>query len=215
MTMKKESTKEKLLKVASALFSQKSFSDLTTREIANKAKVNLSAIKYYFSSKENLFIETLTLLLQDIKEKNIDYLQFEGEISQEEAISKFKSFVKNLNSLMSLPRTVHPFKIMLREVLAINKKNKKMCEIMIDIITNEFMKPFEEKGVRLIGFIAPHLSNEDKVNAINAVCSMCSHYLIAGDFIKSMRGINISDGDTLDKFSDFITNFTLKGLGIN
>ena len=213
--MKKESTKEKLLKVASVLFSQKSFSDLTTREIANKAKVNLSSIKYYFSSKENLFIETLKLLLQDIREKNIDYLQFEGEISQEEAISKFKSFVKNLNSLMSLPRAVHPCKIMLREVLAINKKNKKMCEIMIDIITNEFMKPFEEKGVRLISFVAPHLSDEDKVNAFNVVCSMCSHYLISGDFIKSMRGSNVSDGDTLDKFSDFITNFTLKGLGVN
>lgn len=213
--MAKESTKNKLLRASSILFSQNSYSDLTTREIADKAKVNLSAIKYYFSSKENLFIETLTILLKDIKKDDIDSLDFTGDLTKEEALSRFKSFVRSFTYLMSLPRQVHPCKMMLRELLATNKKNKKLCDQIVTIITNEFMLPFNKQVVKLLGYVAPHLTNEEKQHAFEVLCAMCSHYLLAGDFIKKMYGANANDSDTLDKFSSFITNFTLKGLGVN
>ena len=50
-------TSELILEIASKLFSQKGFNGTSIREIASKAKVNISAISYHFESKENLFLQ--------------------------------------------------------------------------------------------------------------------------------------------------------------
>ncbi|MGI6680823.1 MAG: TetR/AcrR family transcriptional regulator [Bdellovibrionota bacterium] len=212
--MKKESTKDKLLKAAAQLFSQSSFSDLTTREIASKAKVNLSAIKYYFSTKENLFIETLNMLLVEIRNENVENLNFEDSISQKEAINRFKNFIRNFTELMSLPRSVHPCKMMLREFLALNRKNKKMCETMVSIITEEFVRPFEEKVVKLLSLVAPEFSKKEYAMVFQLICAMCTHCLLSGEYIKRMYGIDYTKSEELNKFSDYVANFSLKGLGV-
>lgn len=53
--MSGEETKNKIIEVAAVLFAQKGFEGASVREIAKKAEVNLAAINYHFSSKNNLF----------------------------------------------------------------------------------------------------------------------------------------------------------------
>lgn len=48
-------TREKVFKVALEEFANKSFKEVSTREITKKAGVNLSSIKYYFGDKESLY----------------------------------------------------------------------------------------------------------------------------------------------------------------
>ncbi len=48
-------TKNKLLKIAAEMFARHGYEGVSTRELAQKAKVNLSAINYYFGSKQNLY----------------------------------------------------------------------------------------------------------------------------------------------------------------
>lgn len=52
-------TKEKILKSALKLFSQKGYLGTTTKEIAKEAQVAEVTLFRYFASKENLFIEVL------------------------------------------------------------------------------------------------------------------------------------------------------------
>src|SRR5690554_8227300 len=52
MDNKYTTTQEKILSAAIELFGSKG--DMTTREIAKKAKVNVAAINYHFHSKDNL-----------------------------------------------------------------------------------------------------------------------------------------------------------------
>lgn len=52
-------TKEKILKSALKLFSQKGYLGTTTKEIAKEAKVAEVTLFRYFNSKENLFIDVL------------------------------------------------------------------------------------------------------------------------------------------------------------
>ncbi len=213
--MKKENTKEKLLKASKVLFSEKSFSDITTREIADKANVNLSAIRYYFSSKENLFIEVIRALFNELRGEYRDFMaDIDDVVSRDGAILKLKVFINDFTKLMSLPRVPNPTKMMCREVLAMNNKNKKMCNEMIKIITEEFLRPFHENGFKLINLIIPNASTEYKRNAFNLICSMCSHFLISGEFTKKLYNVDVRDKEVLDDFSDCIIKFTFAGLGV-
>lgn len=55
----KTSRKEEIIKVASKLFSAKSFHDVTMDEIADKVGVAKGTLYLYFSSKEKLYLEIL------------------------------------------------------------------------------------------------------------------------------------------------------------
>ncbi len=55
------STKEKILKTAIKLFSQKGYLGATTKEIAKEAGIAEVTLFRYFPSKENLFEETLSV----------------------------------------------------------------------------------------------------------------------------------------------------------
>jgi AcrR family transcriptional regulator len=51
-------TREKLLAAASQVFVEKGFRDATVAEICKQADANISAVNYYFGSKEALYQET-------------------------------------------------------------------------------------------------------------------------------------------------------------
>lgn len=55
-------TRHKILRAAARLFAQKGFSGTSVRDIVSMAKVNVSAIHYYFGDKRNLCKETLQFL---------------------------------------------------------------------------------------------------------------------------------------------------------
>jgi len=55
-----EDTWRRILETALALFAAEGFEGASTREIAERAGVNLPAIQYYFGSKEGLYRETIT-----------------------------------------------------------------------------------------------------------------------------------------------------------
>ncbi len=56
---KGEETKEKLLEVATELFANQGFEGASIRELARLADVNLGAVNYHFSNKQNLYHEVL------------------------------------------------------------------------------------------------------------------------------------------------------------
>ncbi|MBL4906369.1 MAG: CerR family C-terminal domain-containing protein [Sneathiella sp.] len=62
----KVSAADRLLNAAGPLFADRPFDAVSTREIANAANVNLSAISYHFSSKEGLYEAVFKKLLDDL-----------------------------------------------------------------------------------------------------------------------------------------------------
>jgi AcrR family transcriptional regulator len=64
---KKESAREKIMKVATSLFAKKGFDAATVDEIAAKAKVNKALIYYYFKNKDDL----LTKIFDSFMEKGL------------------------------------------------------------------------------------------------------------------------------------------------
>jgi len=59
-------SKEHIIIVASRLFLQKSFKEVTMREIVEKTGLSKGAFYHYFTSKEQLFLEVLDFFFTDI-----------------------------------------------------------------------------------------------------------------------------------------------------
>jgi AcrR family transcriptional regulator len=58
--------KDKIIKAAINVFAQKGVHGARMEEIALSAKVNKAMVYYFFSTKENLYIEVLTFIIQEI-----------------------------------------------------------------------------------------------------------------------------------------------------
>jgi AcrR family transcriptional regulator len=59
LTEDRQTTKNRLLDAAEALFAEKSFENVSIRELATAADVNVAAVNYHFQNKENLFHEVV------------------------------------------------------------------------------------------------------------------------------------------------------------
>jgi Transcriptional regulator len=57
-------TKKKLIIAAGKLFAEKGYEGVSTRMIAEEAKVNLGGIHYHFGSKEKLYVELFRFVLR-------------------------------------------------------------------------------------------------------------------------------------------------------
>lgn len=59
MIEQEQTTEEKILEAASEVFTEKGFAGTRTRDIAEKAGINLALLNYYFRSKEKLFEQVM------------------------------------------------------------------------------------------------------------------------------------------------------------
>ncbi len=67
MAVDKADTRSRILKAAADIIGRERNLNLTIREIANRAEVNIASINYHFRSKENLLDEVELLLMENIR----------------------------------------------------------------------------------------------------------------------------------------------------
>ncbi|MDD3839830.1 MAG: TetR/AcrR family transcriptional regulator [Clostridia bacterium] len=63
-----KSTREQIIEAALEILSKKASFQLTTREVVEKANVNIAAVNYYFGSKDNLIEQAIEFLLKKLYE---------------------------------------------------------------------------------------------------------------------------------------------------
>lgn len=68
-------SKTRLLEVALKLFATKGLDGVSTRGIAQKAQVNISAITYYFGGKESLYLAVLEYIKDILKKDAADIIK--------------------------------------------------------------------------------------------------------------------------------------------
>lgn len=68
MAEEKNDTKSKIIEAAAEIIGRERNLNLTIREIANRAGVNIASVNYYFGSKDNLLSEVEMLLMEKIRQ---------------------------------------------------------------------------------------------------------------------------------------------------
>jgi AcrR family transcriptional regulator len=92
------STKEKILRAAVELFSEKGFAGTTTRDICAKAECNIAAVNYHFKGKKGLGSAVVDYLFKDYDERHSSFLDAPLPRSESEWREMMVGFVRNFIS---------------------------------------------------------------------------------------------------------------------
>lgn len=90
-----QDSKEHILKTAFSLFIQKSFKEVTMKEIVEKTGLSKGAFYHYFESKEQLFLEVIDFYLKDLM--RIDYEAYSHKSLWEFCEDYMADMMKKLN----------------------------------------------------------------------------------------------------------------------
>jgi AcrR family transcriptional regulator len=106
---KKESTRKKIIKVATSLFSERGFDAATVDQIAAKAKVNKALIYYYFKNKKDLlakifdsFIEEGLVRFQELFARMESKEVFDSRDRVDELMAILLDFMKENKEILKL-----------------------------------------------------------------------------------------------------------------
>ncbi|MCZ2082921.1 MAG: TetR/AcrR family transcriptional regulator [Flavobacteriales bacterium] len=135
---------EHILLHAEKLFAEKGFEGSSTREISEKAKVNVSMISYYFGSKEKLFVKIFEVRMNES-------LKFSEDVLANQNLNEWEKLVIIINRYADRVKNLKTFyRILQREQL--NSKNPVIAEFLkkskkgfLAIYTELFEKGFEKK----------------------------------------------------------------------
>lgn len=193
--------KEKLLKVALTLFSQKGYSAVSIREIAKKANVNAANISYHFGSKFGLYKALFEKVLNSRQEEFVHFDNHHKDSCKQKAICR----VQMITELMERePQIINLlFRILLTES---DKKIK-------DVVTRKFLPPLCENIFGIIGNakINTKFNFVDSENLASFVIAVKAFwFLFADDFahacpqVKRGKQLISNTDEALEKLMDAV-----------
>ena len=121
MNDQEQSTEEKILEAASEVFTKKGFAGTRTRDIAEKAGINLALLNYYFRSKEKLFEQVMKIKVVLLFGKILPILINEKTSLEEKIDLASEKYFEILSKNPNLPLFV---------ISEIQKKNSNITKII-------------------------------------------------------------------------------------
>jgi len=126
MTNQKKNAKEKIMKIAAKLFSEKGYAKVSIREISAAAGVNSAMIYYYFTSKD-------------------DVLKSLYRFYTEERLKE----CPDLNELLRLAETEPPHAVLMKSEFHFNEKTRKTLDQILVTASREICSdPKSEQFIR-------------------------------------------------------------------
>lgn len=187
-----KSKKSKILGIAQELLGQKPIDEISIREIAGLASVNVASINYYFGSKEALFDEALgTLMMNGIEEwisNNIDYENI--------SFSDLVNFVYFLH--VSVIR--HPSISKTRVIYQLNNSVPNRVNIAI---YNEIYK--------LARYISTGVNEDHLKIQVSMIYSSLANYSCSVSDLCEFLELNLREDDSLHKYTSIVLQQIFKG----
>ena len=121
MIEQEQTTEEKILEAASEVFTEKGFAGTRTRDIAEKAGINLALLNYYFRSKEKLFEQVMKIKVVLLFGKIFPILSNEKTSLEEKIDLASEKYFEILSKNPNLPLFV---------ISEIQKKNSNITKII-------------------------------------------------------------------------------------
>ncbi|SHH68646.1 MULTISPECIES: forespore capture DNA-binding protein RefZ [Virgibacillus] len=112
--MKINPSKQKVIEAATELFFQKGFHGTSVRDIADKARVNVSLISYYFKGKQGL----LEFAVTDYYEKYLETV--EATIKQNQHLNKLQQLKELIFFIIQYKQTKHQFSCFIHRELSLD-----------------------------------------------------------------------------------------------
>ena len=200
-------TREKILMIALDMFGEYGFNGVSTRDISKKADVNISAINYYFNSKEGLYLEVIKYIADLIKvkfQRCVDIISSckDKPIDEKLAISIFSSLLDNISDTVLKNDMPSVSMILIREIMKPN--------IGTEIIYNDLVLPFHNTLLKVIKVI---IGNDFSEKEITIIIHTILGQIMGFSANKAM--ITRLNTDKIDDKTLFLIKGTIKKQSIN
>lgn len=197
-------TRERLLGAAEKLFSARGYAAVSVRDIAADAGANLSAIKYHFGSKEDLYLATVGRALSEPRILANWALLRREPAGPAEAAGMLVAFIRAmLSQLLTRNRPSHGTRLMLFEALHPSEATNH--------VIRDFITPNEQMLTRVIEVVASGQSDLDSVATARSILGQLIHYIVFRGFLER-RDSSHYTGARVAELADHITRFSLRGL---
>ncbi|CAG9419648.1 CerR family C-terminal domain-containing protein [Providencia alcalifaciens] len=203
-TLSSELTKEKLINEGIKQFALYGINGVRTRQLAESAGVNQSAIPYHMGGKMGVYAAVIHKIAADLAKMSnvsvfdVQFEQLKAQASHEvvEAESLLRLLIKGLGLALLSPEHEYYSILILREQLEPTEN--------AEIIFKEFIEPFHSRLTSLVQFI----TDEDRATAIisaHALIGQVLGFVIAKkSLLKRLNQEHISD-DFLDKILEQVS----------
>ena len=195
-------TKERLLTAASDVFVEKGFRDATVAEICNRAGANISAVNYYFGSKEILYQESWR---HSFSQAIASHPQDGGVSEDAPAAERLRGQVKALIERIT-DESNRDFFISQMEFL-------NPTGLLAEVMKTELI-PLHEKTLAVVReLLGPQVPEQGVYFCETCIISMCIHPMViqrVGQRTKNVAGPLIIDD--LEAFADYVMKFALAGI---
>jgi AcrR family transcriptional regulator len=195
-------TQAALIEAAAPLFIAQGFEGTKTRDIADKAKANVSAINYHFGSKMGLY----QAVIKKQAEAMIASYPLETEaVRQADAAARLRWLVLNLLHRVFTTQEDDKIKICVREFV---EPTEALDFLVKEIVSHQFaiMKS-------VVAAVLGREAGDDEINRFTvSVVSQCFHYGMAEPMLTRL-GVKIPRTDAeIGELAEHITRFSLAGL---
>lgn len=177
-------TKELLIITAGNLFSRLGFDGVSTRMIAEKAKVKLSAIHYHFKSKENLYVKACLYAHQRGRKKTFGDICSENKellaTDEGKAWVVIKTVYHGVHYHFRADRPEWERNILVREIFNPTAAMETLAE--------EIFRPDSESAVSFYKMIHPNATDEKATAWADLMFGQLTLYIMAGKTVEYVRG---------------------------
>ena len=206
-----ESTKDKLIIEGIKLFALHGINGVRTRQLAENAGVNQSAIPYHMGGKLGVYTAVIRTITTELaKESNVEIfdLQFEKirmkpQLDAQQATVLIKLLMGGLSNALLAPEREYYSILILREQLEPTEN--------AEIIFNEFIAPFHTRLSELVQFI----TNNDKQTAIiiaHALIGQILGFVVARKSVLKRLNKNKLDSSLVEQISDQINMLACRAI---
>lgn len=195
--------RERILRAAIELFARQGFEQTTTRQIAEAAKSNVAAIKYYFGDKQGLIVAVMESARNRIAEGGEPMMV----VPQEDARESLKQWV------IWVLKTARRRRQADATTASLMMKALAMKSEMIAPLAARLGAPVRANIHLLIDELTDRsLSASLRESAFAFIFSLCSNFIHGGVLLENM-GITVPDDDTdLERLAEPMTDFIVGGL---
>jgi len=203
MQQRSKETKKTMLSTAAVIFAKHGYKGTTVRRLCKQCKVNISAISYYFNSKDHLYIEVFRYLFHS---QGARY-NFDKELNitnNEEWLEELTCITRYLLSIMAGKTRLNQCR---SRLLLWERTNP---STMLPEIMKEFLNPIFRHYEKLIRMALPKETKDETVNLWRT--SIIGQLAIYAPFNSDWSKLLIAKIDNHEKWLDETTVHILQGI---
>jgi TetR/AcrR family transcriptional regulator, regulator of cefoperazone and chloramphenicol sensitivity len=208
------SCRDLLIEAAEKLFFECSYDAVSTRDIAEAAKVNLGSIQYHFGSKGELFLEAVRAMMRaDQSHLKIAELTKSSIRTKKSAADLIARYIEDFLGHLLQPNAPRACKIFYRELLSEKTSDHQIYEKLLTLAVEEFIRPEDEALIRVLKKILPDTTPEDLMYFCWSLIGQCSFFITHEPFFIKICGKPCTDPKMFQKIVSHLVKFSLTGLG--